>query len=281
MDYDPAGADGLRADMERIVSTEEAGGWFLDRTHYDSMHPSVVQSTCRATPAARQLLADRLESEMAVAGDPRTMFEANGHQTNGAIDHALHLERMHTALVRANAEPCPFWITAEAGFLGRQTDRRRITLNAETGGLVAFRWSNDKVTFGAGPSIRILFAQAFDHVTFLVGPELSGEAMLRADDSSKVVIDYFPAIPVVVRIRYVNWIYSVETGVMSLLESDDTRLTFGVRAGFGIGFMTLRNRWFIPWAGISAYQEHYFPGAGRSAQEFFRGGFRVGIIYDP
>lgn len=280
-DYDPRGADGLRVDIERIVTTEEASGWFLDKTHYESMHAAVVQSVCRATPGARELLDDRLASERAVAGDPRALFEAAGNKSTPAVERALHLERIHTALLRTKDEVCPFWIAAEHGFEGRQTDRNRISLNAETGGLLAVRYSSDRVTAGFGPSLRLLVGLGFDHVTILAGPELSGAAMLREDDASKFAFNYFPAVPVVVRIRYVNWIYSVETGVVSLLQGGEPGINFGLRAGFGIGFQALRNRFFIPWAGISAYQEHYFASGDRPSAEYFRGGFRIGIIYDP
>jgi hypothetical protein len=282
-EYDPDGADGLRADLERIITTEEAAGWFLDRTHYESMHSSVLQSTCRATPAARELLSDRLASERAIAGDARALYEAAGRKVTAAVDRALHLERIHTALVRAMAEPCPFWIMVENGYEGRQTDRKRITLNAETGGLLAMRFAAERFTVGFGPSFRALVGLGFDHVTILAGPELSGAAMLRDDDKgdSDFIVNYFPAVPVVVRIRYVNWIYSVETGVVSLFQGGEPGINYGLRAGFGIGFMALRNRFFIPWAGISVYQEHYFGNEYRPSSEYFRGGLRVGIIYDP
>jgi hypothetical protein len=282
-DYDPRGADGLRADLERIITTEEATGWFLDRTHYESMHPSVLQSTCRATPAARELLSDRLASERGVAGDARALYEAAGKKVTSAVDHALHLERLHTALMRAMADACPFWISAEKGYQGRQTDRNRITLNAETGGLLALRFTSDRFTVGFGPSFRALVGLGFDHVTILAGPELSGAAMLRDDDkgSSDFIVNYFPALPIVVRIRYVNWIYSVETGLLSLFQGGEPGINLGLRAGFGIGYMALRNRYFTPWAGISAYQEHYFSNEYRPAAEYFRGGLRIGIIYDP
>lgn len=282
-DYDPRGADGLRADLERIITTEEATGWFLDKAHYESIHASVLQSICRATPAARELSSDRLASERAIAGDPRALYEAAGRKMTSAVDRALHLERLHTALLEGMRDTCPFFVEAEKGYQGRQTDRNRISLNAETGGLLAMRYSGDRFTVGFGPSFRALVGLGFDHVTILAGPELSGAAMLRDDDkgSSDFIVNYFPALPIVVRIRYVNWIYSVETGVVSLFQGGEPGINLGLRAGFGIGYMALRNRYFIPWAGISVYQEHYFGNEYRPAAEYFRGGLRIGIMYDP
>lgn len=278
---DAAGAAGLRADLERIVSGEETTGWFLDKAHDEAMHPAVAQSVCRTSLAGRQLLHEQLGAELAQIGDPRTLYEAAGKMTDD-VEKALHLSRMRTALRRAmDGADCPFWIKPVQGFEGRQTDRNRFTLNLETSGLVQFRYSSEKVTIGASPSIRILAGFGFDHVTLLTGAEFAGGPMLREDDSSKFVLNYFPAIPVVVRIRDVNWTYSFETGLVSFFQANNTDMSYGFRAGGGIGLVALRTRWFIPWAGINAYYEHYFPGAGRPAAEFLRGGFRIGIIYDP
>jgi hypothetical protein len=279
---DARGAAGLRADLDRIVSGEETTGWFLDRAHYEAMHSSVVQSVCRATPEARQYLHDELGAELAQIGDPRALFEAAGGKMTSDVERALHVSRMRTALGRAMAgNDCPFWVKPEKGYDGRQTDRNRFTLNLETGGLAQFRYAASQVTLGAGPSIRILAGLGFGHTSILAGAEFAGGPMIREDDSSKLVLNYFPAIPIVVRIRDVSWTFSFGTGVVSLLQGNNTDLSYGIRAGFGIGLMALRTRWFIPWAGIAAFYEHYFPGGGRPAAEFLRGGFRIGIIYDP
>ncbi len=278
---DAGGAAGLRADLERIVSGEETTGWFLDKAHYEAIHPAVAQSVCRTTPEGRRYLYEQLGAELAAIGDPRALYEAAGKMTDD-VEKALHLSRMRTALARAiDGADCPFWIKPSQGFAGRQTDLDRLTLNLETGGLVQFRYASEKLTLGAGPSIRILAGYAFGHVTILAGPEIAGGPMLREDDSSKFVLNYFPALPVVIRIRDVSWMYSFETGVVSLLQGNNTTLSYGIRAGAGIGLMALRTRWFIPWAGIATFYEHYFPGGGRPAADFLRGGLRIGIIYDP
>jgi len=281
---DAKGAHGLRADLERILSPEETGGWFLDRAHYEAMHPAVVQSVCRTSPEARQYLLEELGTELAQVGEPRALFDAAGGKMTSAVEKALHLTRLRTALARAmDGNDCPFWVKPEKGYEGRQTDRNRFTLNLETGGLAQFRYASgsEKVTVGAGPSIRVLAGWGFGHTSIMGGVELAGGPMLREDDSSKFVLNYFPAIPIVVRVRDVSWTYSFETGMVSLFQGDNLGLSYGVRAGFGIGLMALRTRYFIPWAGIAAYYEHYFPGSDRPALEFLRGGLRIGIIYDP
>lgn len=278
---DAAGAAGLRTDLDRIISGEETTGWFLDRAHYEAMHPAVVQSVCRTTPEARQYLFEELSFELAQVGDPRTLFDRAGGKMTSDVEKALHLTRMKTALARAmDGADCPFWVKPVAGYQGRQTDRNRFTINLETGGLVQFRYS-EKVTVGAGPSIRVLAGLGFGHTSILTGAEFAGGPMLDENDASKLVLNYFPAIPFVVRIRDVSWTYSFETGLVSLFTGNNLEPSYGLRAGFGIGLMALRTRYFIPWAGIAAYYEHYFPGADRSAIEFLRGGLRIGIMYDP
>ena len=108
--------------------------------------------------------------------------------------------------------------------------------------------------------------------------------MLRQDEptgTTDFVLNYFPAIPISVHFRSVNWIYSVETGAVSLFQGEAPGINFGVRAGFGVGYMALRNRYFTPWAGISLWQELYFGNDDRPGAGFLRGGLRVGVIYDP
>lgn len=282
-DYDPRGADGLRVDIDRIVTTEEATGWTVDRSEYDYMHSWVLQSVCRATPEARQLLSDRLASERAVAGNARNLYLKAAKKMTTEAKHALHLERMHTILQRAMADECPFWLEPVKGFDGRQTDRNRVTLNLETGGLFALRYATQQVGIGFGPSARLQLGVGFDYITILGGIELSGAAMLRQDEpgSTDFVLNYLPALPITVHFRSVNWIYSVETGAVSLFQGESPGINFGVRAGFGVGYMALRNRYFTPWAGISLWQELYFGNDDRPGAGFLRGGLRVGVIYDP
>lgn len=276
---DPRGAEGLRVDLERIISSEESSGWFLDASHYESIRETVLQSVCRATEPALAEARARLGVESSVAGDPRVVFEREGRVTS-AVEVALHLERMRVALERARRSDCPFWVVAGASYAGRQTDAQRFTLNGEIGTLVALRYSSSRFTAGASPSIRTLAGYTFGRLGLLAGLEFSGGPMLHEDDSSKLVLNYFPAVPVVMRIRHNNWIYSLETGLVSVLQGDDTRMSFGVRGGGGIGLMALRTRWFIPWAGAALYYEHYFAGP-RPPAEFLRGGLRIGIIFDP
>src|SRR6266568_9374189 len=124
---DARGAEGLRVDLERIVSAEEGAEWFVDRTHLDAIYPTVMQSVCRATPSARELTLARIAAEGARLGDARALFKADGAVT-ARIDAALHAERLRAALEMAMAgaeKDCPFWSVPREDFDGRQTDRHR------------------------------------------------------------------------------------------------------------------------------------------------------------
>jgi hypothetical protein len=119
-------------------------------------------------------------------------------------------------------------------------------------------------------------------VTVLGGLEFGGGAMVRPQTSaSEFVINYLPAIPVVLRFHSVAWHYEVETAAVGLLQADNTRPSYGVRVGTGVGFSTLRVQSILPWAGFVVAAEHYFRGGGRPRQQFVRAGLRVGFLWDP
>jgi hypothetical protein len=73
----------------------------------------------------------------------------------------------------------------------------------------------------------------------------------------------------------------MEVAAVSLFQADDFRMSYGARAGLGIGVSALRTRSFLPWAGAAIAYEHYWANADRPAAEFFRAGLRVGVVWDP
>jgi hypothetical protein len=281
---DARGGAGLRADVARIVDAESAGGWFLDATHLEAMKPALLQSVCRATISARGVALLSLENERVAAGDPRALWERAGRKVDDATARALRVEREARALRLAIASglECPFWITPEARFDGRQTDRNRWTLNLETGGLLQVRHAAGAFTYGGGGMVRVLGAWGFGGaLTVLAGGEFAGGAMLRAGTAtSQFVVNYFPAIPIVFRIHDGSWHYDFEVAAVSLFQADDFQTSFGGRIGGGIGISALRTRFVIPWAGIGAAYEHYVESGGRPATEFFRAGLRLGVVFD-
>jgi hypothetical protein len=281
---DAEGTAGLLSDLERIIAADE-DTWFVDSYELDEMLPDVLESVCRSTPAARGAAIEALQARLASIGDPKELYRAAGERT-ARVDEALSIWRQHRALSMAVAhaeQDCPFWVEPRPGFPGRQTDRHRFTLNAETGGIVQLRQTEGTWTLGAGGNGRLLPAYGFgDRFTVLAGAEFGGGAMLRPGATpSQFIINYFPAIPVILRFRQVAWHYDLETAAVALFQADDTDVSYGVRVGGGIGVSALRPRSFIPWAGIAAAYEYYLESGGRSAAHFVRGGFRVGLRWDP
>lgn len=282
---DPQGAEGLLVDLERIVSVEETVGWFVDRVALQSLHPTLMQSVCRASEGARVGALIRIEDDARAAGDPPLLFARAGNSIDAATRRALHVHRQATALRNAMAAApadCPFWAAPALGFKGRQTDRDRFTLSIETGGMIQVRQTQGDWTYGGGGVIRLLPGYGFGgRVTLLGGLEFGGGAMLKSGGGpTEFVVNYFPALPVVLRIHDGMWHYDLETAAVTLVQADDHRTSYGVRAGAGIGVSALRTRSFLPWAGIAIAYEHDFEGV-RPRADFFRAGLRVGAMWDP
>jgi hypothetical protein len=282
---DPAGARGLLADIDRIVAGEESEGWFGDDDAFRSIAPALLASTCRATPDARAEALSTLRAASAAAGDPRALF-AERHELTEAVSVALDWDRQRRALeltlARVDSE-CPFWLVPTPGFKGLQSDRQRFTLSLETAGNVQLRQTEQHWDFGAGGWGRILPGYGLsERFTLLAGAEFGGGAMVRPHtDASQFIINYFPAIPVVLRTHHRTWHYDLELAPVALFQADNTHLSYGLRGGGGIGFSALRRHDFLPWAGIAVSYEHYFAGGGRSAAEFIRSDLRVGFVWDP
>jgi hypothetical protein len=274
----------LYFDLARVVQAEETAGWILDEHEYRTLLPDLLDSVCRASPAARQETLQRAQDELAQVPDPRQLFAREGQLTT-QIEESLTLLRRVEALQLALARTgqCPFWVVSQYGFLGRQTDRHRFTLGIESGGNLQFRQTSGSWTFGGGGLGRILPAYGFsDHWTALWGIEFGGGAMLKpGGPQTEFVVNYFPAMPFVLRYRDIDWHYDVEAGPVGIFQADNTRWSFGTRIGGAIGVFSLRALNMLPWAGLAMTYEYYFENSARSAAHFIRGGLRVGIVWDP
>lgn len=281
---DLEGVRSLLDDVDRIVAAEEVDDWFTDKEAMRSIEEHLLPSICRATPEARQGALVSLQQAHAVAGDPKALFERSGERDD-AVSTALTAERRLRGYEQALSREgeCPFWIRPKPGFHGLQSDRKRITISAESGGNVQFRYTQQHLTFGAGGSGRVLVGWGFDgKYTLLFGPELGGSALLRpGSNASEFVINYFPAAPVVLRSRALTWHYEIEASPVALFEADNTRLSWGARIGGAFAFTALRRRNVLPWAGLAVSYEYYFEGGGREPTHFFRGGLRIGLPWEP
>lgn len=277
---DDRGVQGILVDLERIVTSEESAGWFLDRTQITTLYPVALQTVCRATPTARAQALARLDARVA-AEDARAIFEREG--MSSAAAQALSTQRQRDLLKAAveGGADCPFWVKPEHGYSGRQTVRNRFFLTFESGGLLQLRRTEGSWTYGGGGVARLLSGYGLGRVSLMGGAEFAGGAMLKVGGGqSDFVINYFPAVPVMLRVHSVSWHYDFELAAVSLFQSSDTRFSFGTRAGFAVGLSALRTRFLLPWAGAAVAYEHYFEGH-RAPQDFIRAGLRVGGVWDP
>jgi hypothetical protein len=281
---DSEGTRALLSDVARVVAAHEVDDWFADREALRSVEQHLLPSVCRATPEARFAAFTTLEARHAALGNPTQLFQRNGAMTS-EVDAALTAERelaaLRTTLARQN--DCPFWVLPQYGFHGLQSDRKRLTLSVESGGNVQFRLAKQHVTFGAGGAGRLRVGYGFDgRYTLLFGPEFGGSALLRPNsNASELVINYFPAVPLVFRSRQLTWHYDLEVAPVALFEADNTVLSWGGRIGGTFAFTALRRRNVLPWAGLAVAYEYYVDGGGRGPIHFFRGGLRIGLPWEP
>jgi len=269
----------LAVDLERIVEVQQAGGWRIDRYEIEDMIPSALMTVCRVPVATRARVLAWYEKRIALLGGPA---EKAYQGDLSAIKPLVFLTRVRDLLVETNKRAlreCPFWLSPDPGFHGIQSDRHRFNLNVETGGLIQLRKTEGSWTYGGGGVIRGLLSRGFEHTTILFGPEFAGGAMLKVGGGGTVVINYFPAFPVVLRLHDRTWHYDIEVAAVSLFQATDTRFSFGVRFGVGGGIQGRRTRGLIPWAGLAFAYETYFPGA-RPQATFLRGGLRVGVVWN-
>lgn len=283
---DPEAVRGLLTDLERLVTSAESAGWYIDEQEQRELYPSLLESVCRATVETRERALDAVRRRAAGAGDPREVFEREGRVPTPRFEAALTAARMLSALEHAVASAprdCPFWQAPDPHFRSRQTDHGKFTLSVETGGNIQIRRTAGTWTFGGGGLGRILPGYGVsEHLSILFGVEFGGGAMLRPGaPRTEFVVNYFPAIPLVFRFRDVNWRYDLELGPVGLFQADNSRLSYGGRIGTAIGVLALRTRNVVPWAGVAGTYEYYFESGGRPAAHFVRGGLRVGIIWDP
>jgi hypothetical protein len=272
-------------DVERIVDAQESAGWFVDTDAVLEARTALLESVCRAPLSARREALAALEAESREAGDARSLYEAEGREVTSLVERARFAERklyaLRTAATWAEAE-CPFWVEPAPDFAGRQSDRDRFTLSFESGGNAQVRRTEGALTIGAGGVGRLLGARGFGgRWSLLAGLEFGGGAMLKPrTQPTEFVVNYFPAVPVMLRFHDVAWHYDVEAAPVALFQADNGAVSFGARLGFGVGFATLRTRGVIGWAGAVIMGEHYFARSGRSSAQFLRGGVRVGVIWD-
>jgi hypothetical protein len=278
-------AESLGADVERIVDAQESTGWFVDADALHEMRTALLESVCRTPVTARAEALSLLEAEHRAAGDARSLYEAEHRELTELVERARFVERklyaLRTAMTWAERE-CPFWVEPSPDFHGRQTDKDRFFLSLESGGNAQVRRTEGALTIGAGGVGRLLGGRGFGgNVSLFLGLEFGGGAMLKPRvHPTEFVVNYFPAVPLVLRFHDVAWHYDVEAAPVALFQADNGAVSYGARLGLGIGVSTLRTRGVIGWAGAVGMVEHYFERDTRPAAQFLRGGVRVGVTWD-
>ena len=272
-------------DLERIVLAEESSGWLIDAAAERRIHPDVMESVCRAVPAVRAAALEQVEAESRSLGDPRTLYLEAGGQLTARVEAAISADRRLAALrhaVEAAPEECPFWLQAESEFRGVQGTRDRVVLNFDTGGTVQLRSTEGTLTVGAGGFGRLLAGYSFTHVSVLAGVELGGGAMLEPNTQpTEFVINYLPALPLVVRLHHQAWNFDLEGASVALFQAGNNELSYGVRGGLTVGISSLRIRGILPWVGLGIATEYHFGNSARPEALYLRSGFRVGGVWDP
>jgi hypothetical protein len=275
----------LLFDLERIVDAEENSGWLLDEAAQRQIQPDVMQSVCRALPAVRASALERLEGESRKLGDARRLYIRAHEQLTPDARAALSASRRASALQQAIAiapEQCPFWLRPDASFRGLQSTRDRVVFNFDTGGTAQLRKTEGSWTLGAGGFGRVLAGYSFTHFTLLSGIEFGGGALLQPKTNpTQFVINYLSALPVVLRLQRKAWHLDLEGAPVGLFQAGNTALSYGVRSGLLVGFSSLRLRGVLPWVGLGVASEYHFGNTSRPAATYFRGGVRVGGVWDP
>jgi hypothetical protein len=280
----PTGATGaLLSDVVRMVAAVEEVGWLVDKQAYAELEPVLLESVCRTPSSSRSEALSHLEA--AAWRDPEQLFYASGGSLTDEVELALSARRRFVLLKRALARTseCPFWLPPSQTFTGRQTERDKWAIHAEGGGVLSLGRTGGELAFGGGGNGRLLLGRGFgDSFSLLGGGEVGGGAELNPpSDAEPFALKYTAAVPLVLRLRRVNWLYDFELAPTALLETEDTRISWGARVGFMLGLTTLRVRDFLPWAGVAVTAEHFVASGGREAGQVVRAGIRIGFRWLP
>ena len=272
----------LIADVERVVVAHEEAGWFIDDQEYASIVPTLLESACRVTPPARRAALERLASQADT--DPERLYRRQGEMT-ADVEAALRARRSWEAFRRTleRTDECPFFVLPTEDFQGRQTERNKWIVHLEGGGVAEAVRMAGRLAVGGGGNGRLLLGRGFgDSISVLAGGEIGGGAVLRRpDDSDQFSLKYLAAMPIVLRLHELNWLYDVEIAPLAMLQGDDLGLQWGARLGGLVGLSALRARDFLPWVGVALAVDQYFEGDGLPSAQVLRGGIRVGIRWLP
>lgn len=272
----------LHRDLQRIVSMNAVIGWSIDRTEYEEMLPTALQSVCRVPPETRAALLAWHDQRIAELGGPvEEAYEKRGRKLK-RVKHLLEMTRIRTLLARSidsAAEDCPFWIEPSSAFRGRQTIDDRWLVSTGGGGKFILFNADDETKINAGGAGRLLLGRAFGTgLAVLGGVEVGASAGLEQTDdmgNRQVFFALDAVAPVAVRFRSLNTFFEVEAGPMVRYAENTEDFTPGVHAGLSIGGRASRQRWIFPGLVFGVALERTLPDEGEPAITMFKLGFRA------
>lgn len=272
----------LMDDVARLVEQQEMAGWFIDSAAYERTVDALLESVCHASPEHRTQALVTLRNTVQ-HGRARELYVRAGRHMTSKASAALSAERRLIVLERAvaRADECPFFVEPSRRFRGLQTESYKWALHFEGGGLGQIRRSGGAFTLGGGGAGRLLVGRGFRQLSLLAGVEGGGSVGLQSTGAGgQLPLSYNVALPFVLRIRGNAWLYDAEVAPLAALDNSFA-VAWGGRFGLGVGIAGPRTRGFLPWAGVFATADQYFPRDGGATAQVLRAGVRVGIRWLP
>ncbi|WP_428267826.1 hypothetical protein [Haliangium sp.] len=279
----------LYRDLERLVTVKAAGGWKIDRLEVESLLSSALLSTCAVRPDARAALTAWLSGRIDTLGGPvKEAYRARGEDID-TVKELLVLTRVQMLLTHstevADAD-CPFWLTPEEPFHGRQISDDRWQISLAGGGRGNGFIQGDRRDLEFGGASRALFGRVFGaHLGLFTGLEVGGGASApKNDDGTRSALRVAADVvaPVVVRYYLVNTFFEAELGYLGhATEKDWGDVEHGLHLGLFVGGRATRVRWFFPGAGFAVAVERTFPRNDQGDPLLMlKLGFRASIDFD-
>lgn len=254
-------AANLYRDLERLVSLAEARGWEIDRVEVEELLPETLMSVCRTHPASRAFLATWVAQRIEAEGGPvEDAFRRHrALEPIAGLVRLARLQRLLAAAEEAAAADCPFWLTPERPFAGRQILDDRWIVSVGGGGKGMLVAGSGDADFSAGGAGRLLVGRAVgSHWAWLLGAELGGSAGFPRDEEGErgaLVLGADVVVPAVVRYRLLNTYLELEAGYLAHVREDDLEPVHGVHAGVSVGGVASRRRWILPGAAFGLSYE--------------------------
>jgi hypothetical protein len=255
----------LFRDLERQVTVAATTGWRVDKLEIESMVNAAMDSACRVDALDRRGLLAWLDAEISRRGGPvEVAYEKRGRKLS-RVEDLLVLTRVRKLLARADelSLDCPFWLTPERPFRGRQISEGKWLLSFGGGGKGTVSIQGDSKDLKFGGAGRLLLGRMFsDERGLFAGVEAGASAAFPKNamgerDSLELGVDLVT--PIVYRRVLLNAYYEFEVGYLGrATERDWTDFDHGVHAGFAVGARGLRTRFVFPGAALGISWERTF-----------------------